>query len=83
MEKNEKSLIFYKKVLTNVERRYIIRVKIKDLEDKTMMNFDAMVDMIKAAYISLYGAEKWNSLTDKEKHDAVVLIAKDFSKALD
>lgn len=43
---------------------------------------DKMIEMIKSAYISVYGVEKWNSLSDKEKHDAVMIIAKDFSKMI-
>lgn len=42
-----------------------------------------MVDIAKEAYIKVMGAEKWNSLTDQEKHDAVMFIWKDFGKALD
>ena len=45
-----------------------------------MNGFEAMVEMIKNAYISVYGEQKWNSLTDTEKHDAVMYIAKDFGK---
>lgn len=30
------------------------------------------------AYISIMGLEKWNSLTDSEKHDAVMTIIADF-----
>lgn len=32
---------------------------------------EKMVDMAAAAYISTMGREKWESLTDKQKHDAV------------
>lgn len=46
------------------------------------MSFDKMVDIAKEAYIKVMGAEKWNSLTDQEKHDAVMFIWKDFGKAL-
>ena len=45
-----------------------------------MNGFETMVEMIKNAYISVYGESKWNSLTDAEKHDAVMYIAKDFGK---
>ena len=36
-----------------------------------------MIEMIKAAYIKVYGVEKWYSMTDQEKHDAIMFIAKD------
>ena len=45
-----------------------------------MNGFETMVEMIKNAYISVYGEAKWNSLDDNEKHDAVMYIAKDFGK---
>ena len=41
-----------------------------------------MIKMIEKAYIEVMGAEKWNSLTDKEKHDAVMIIATDAARAL-
>ena len=45
-----------------------------------MNGFETMVEMIKNAYISVYGEAKWNSLDDNEKHDAVMYIVKDFGK---
>lgn len=39
-----------------------------------------MVEMAAEAYISTMGREKWESLTDKQKHDAVMIIWKDFEK---
>ena len=48
--------------------------------EANMNEFETMVEMIKNAYISVYGEAKWNSLTDTEKHDAVMYIAKDFGK---
>ena len=47
------------------------------------MTWQNIVDKIAEAYISVMGIEKWNSLTDMQKHDAVMLIAKDMNKALD
>ena len=41
-----------------------------------------MIKMIEKAYIEAMGIEKWNSLTDKEKHDAVMIIAADAARAL-
>ena len=41
------------------------------------MNTDKMIDMIVKSYITVMGAEKWNSLSDEQKHDVVMVIAKD------
>lgn len=48
-----------------------------------MANIDKMVEMMKAAYIEIMGVEKWNSLTEKEQHDAIMFMVKDATKALD
>ena len=42
-----------------------------------------VIDMIIRAYVEVYGIEKWNSLTDEQKHDAIMIIAKDFKSALE
>ncbi len=42
-----------------------------------------MIDLIKEAYVNVMGIEKWNSLTDEQKHDAIMTIAVDFNKSLD
>lgn len=39
--------------------------------------------MMENAYIKVYGAEKWNSLTAKEQHDVIMILVKDTTKALD
>ena len=44
--------------------------------------FDKMVGMIQQAYIEVYGIEKWISLTDQQKHDAVMIIVRDMHRAL-
>ena len=44
---------------------------------------DFIIEACKAAYISTMGGEKWESLTDQQKHDAVMLMVKDFNKMLD
>lgn len=38
---------------------------------------DKMIDMIIKSYITVMGEEKWNSLTDEQKHDVIMTIAKD------
>lgn len=43
---------------------------------------DKMIDMIKDSYIATYGKAKWDSLTDQQKHDAIMLIAKDLNNGL-
>jgi len=41
-----------------------------------------MVNMIVEAYISVYGAEKWIGLNEKEKHDAIMYIANDLNNRI-
>lgn len=41
------------------------------------------IEMIKEAYISVLGVEKWNGLNDQEKHDVIMTIAKDFNELLE
>lgn len=36
-----------------------------------------IIEMIKEAYITVYGEAKWESLTDEQKHDAIMAIARD------
>ena len=44
---------------------------------------DFIIEACKTAYIKIMGVEKWESLTDEQKHDAVMIMAKDFNKMLD
>ena len=44
---------------------------------------DKMIDMAKAAYIQVYGFEKWNGFTDQQKHDVIMMMWSDFEKAYD
>lgn len=44
---------------------------------------EKMIEMIKEAYIQTMGFEKWNSLTNEEKHDVIMIIAKDALKNMD
>ena len=44
--------------------------------------FEMFLNAAKTAYISVYGVEKWNSLSDKEKHDATMILAKDLFKTV-
>ena len=46
------------------------------------LNEKQIVDMICTAYITVYGQEKWNSLTVEEQHDVIMTIASDLAKAL-
>ena len=38
--------------------------------------FEMFIETAKNAYIGIMGEEKWNSLTNEEKHDAVMMLAK-------
>ena len=54
------------------------------LEADEMTNekfFEMFIESARKAYIEVMGEEKWNSLTDQEKHDAVMFMAKDMAKA--
>lgn len=42
-----------------------------------------IIEMIKEAYINVMGVEKWNGLTDKDKHDVIMTITKDFNELLE
>lgn len=42
-----------------------------------------IIELTSSAYISVFGAEKWNSLSDKEKHDVVMILAKDLLRGLE
>lgn len=44
--------------------------------------FDYFIESASKVYIEVMGIEKWNSLTDTEKHDAVMMIANDMTKVL-
>lgn len=46
------------------------------------MVFEKMIRIMTKAYISVYGIEKWNSLTNKEKHDAIMMMAHGMHEAL-
>ena len=43
---------------------------------------ETFAQMARKAYIDVMGEEKWISLTDKEKHDAIMFLAKDMAKAM-
>ena len=44
--------------------------------------FDMFLESAKNAYIKVMGEEKWLSLNDKEKHDAVMFLANDMIKVM-
>ena len=44
--------------------------------------FELFIESAKNAYIEIMGEEKWASLTEKEKHDAIVMLANGMSIAL-
>lgn len=43
---------------------------------------DFFADSARDCYIKIYGLEKWMSLTDKEKHDVVMILANDLNRIL-
>ena len=40
--------------------------------------FNLFIESAKKAYIEIMGEKKWLSLSDKEKHDVVMVLAKGF-----
>lgn len=42
-----------------------------------------MIDMVAEAYIMVYGREKWDGLSDQQKHDAVMYIVRDMLARMD
>lgn len=44
--------------------------------------FEMFIEIARKAYIEVMGEESWIRLTDKEKHDAVMFMAKDMTKAM-
>lgn len=44
--------------------------------------FEMFIETAKNAYIKIMGEEKWASLTDNEKHDAIMILANGMSIAL-
>ena len=36
-----------------------------------------IVDLAEKAYIRIMGKKKWNSLTDQQKHDAIMIMVND------
>lgn len=48
-----------------------------------MSKAEKMIRMIVNAYVSVYGAEKWNGLTGDQQHDAVMQIARDLDREMD
>ena len=41
-----------------------------------------IVSMMIDAYIKVMGVDKWNSLTDQQQHDVVMILVKDMLQAL-
>lgn len=41
--------------------------------------FEMFIESAENAFIEIIGEEKWYSLTDKEKHDAIMMLAKGMS----
>ena len=44
---------------------------------------EKIINMMKEAYITAMGREAWDRLTDRQKHDTIMLMVKDSLRALD
>lgn len=47
------------------------------------MEYRYVAEMMAAAYVKAYGLDKWNSLTENEKHDVLMFLANTTNKALE
>lgn len=47
------------------------------------MSMTRIVSMCISAYVRVMGADKWNSLTDEQKHDVIMTECKAMLKALE
>jgi len=47
-----------------------------------MKEFELITEAAKEAYIAIMGKTKWNSLTDQQKHDVIMIMVKDMHKAM-
>ena len=45
------------------------------------MTEQKIINSIVEAYVKVMGQSKWNSLSDQQKHDAIMAIVKDMLKA--
>lgn len=43
----------------------------------------AIVNAIVESYVKVMGADKWNSLTENQQHDVIMILVKDMLKAVD
>ena len=44
--------------------------------------FEFYVNTFRETYIKVYGKEKWDSLTDEQKHEATMIVANDLLNLL-
>ena len=47
------------------------------------MTNEMLIEVMKGAYIKVMGVEKWNSLTDEQKHDVIMAMVRDSLKAIE
>lgn len=50
-----------------------------DMTDKEARK---IMTIAQTAYIQIMGIEKWNSLTEQEQHDALMILLKDLSNSI-
>ena len=43
---------------------------------------EKMIQMVKEAYINVYGVDKWSNMTDAQKHDVVMILWYDIGKSM-
>lgn len=54
------------------------------MENRNMVNNEElgqMIEMVRTAYVKVYGEAKWISLTNQQKHDVVMILCEDLLNA--
>lgn len=46
------------------------------------MSVARFIDMVKESYVSVMGIGKWNSLTDAQKHDVIMIFVEQLVAAM-
>ena len=47
-----------------------------------MSNQDIIINACVKAYVSVMGVDKWNSLSEQQQHDVIMILVRDFTHAL-
>lgn len=48
----------------------------------TDLKLQELFEKFAAAFIKVYGKEKWNNMTGQEQHDAIMFVIKDLNNSM-